>query len=504
MKKIAIIGAGIAGLSAGIHARANGFEAEIYESHAVPGGLCTSWRRGDYLVDGCIHWLCGSSGKGPLGKYLAEVGALEGRKFVDREEITRIEVGSEGDRRWFVAYTDPERLNAHLKELSPGDSAEIDRFTALIRKFADFPAGCDKPAELMGPGDFLALMKAIKPFMREYRELGSLTIEQYSARFASPHIREALREILAMPGFSFFALLMMMSWHATGNAGYPLGGSLALAESLERRFVSLGGSVRYGAKVERILTERGKAVGIVLADGSTIRADFVISAADGWQTIYRMLDGNHTNAKIDRMYRELPLFNSIFCLSLGIDRDLSSLPALSVHCLKTPVTVEGITLKKIGIKSYCDDPAMAPKGKSLIAILYPADFDRWKKLAEDKESYRAEKEAISDILVGAVEEILPGIRTDIEMRDAATPVTWERYTANRRGTIEGWFISPKTLTMRVPKTLPGLKNFYMAGQWVQPGGGITSCVKAGRDAISLICARERTRFSPATGGRQAP
>ncbi len=501
MKKIAIIGAGIAGLSAGIHARANGYDAEIFEAHDLPGGLCTSWKRGEYLVDGCIHWLCGSSGRGALGRYLTEVGALEGRRFIDREELTRIEVGPEGDRRWFVAYTEPGRLAAHLRELSPGDAEEIDRFEALIRKFVDFPVSTDKPLELWGAGDYLSMIKAMKPFMREYREYGKLTVADYSRRFESAHIREGLYGILAMPDFSFFALLMMLGWHASKNAGYPLGGSLDLARALEKNFLALGGRIRYGSRVSEILTERKKAVGVRLENGSAHRADEIVSAADGWTTIYGLLGGKYTNGKIDRMYRDLPLFNSLFCLSLGVRRDLSALPSLSVRCLKKHVVVEGITLDKIGVKHYCDDPAMAPEGKSLVEIMYPADFDRWKKLSSDKAAYAAEKDAVSSVLLGALEEILPGIGDDVEMKDAATPVTWERYTSNRKGTIEGWFITPGTMELRVPKKLPGLRNFSMAGQWVQPGGGITTCVKSGRDAVYRICVKDGKKFVPASAGK---
>ncbi len=59
-KKILIIGAGMAGLSAGIHALRNGYDAEIYEMHNLPGGLCTAWDRKGYTFDGCIHWLVGT------------------------------------------------------------------------------------------------------------------------------------------------------------------------------------------------------------------------------------------------------------------------------------------------------------------------------------------------------------------------------------------------------------------------------------------------------------
>jgi len=62
-KKIVIIGAGIAGLSAGVYGRMNGFDTEICEMHTLPGGLCTAWKRKGFIFDGCIHWLTGSSPK---------------------------------------------------------------------------------------------------------------------------------------------------------------------------------------------------------------------------------------------------------------------------------------------------------------------------------------------------------------------------------------------------------------------------------------------------------
>ena len=55
--KVIIIGAGIAGLSAAIHAQMAGFETEIYESHIIPGGMCTVWKRNGYTIDNCVHWL---------------------------------------------------------------------------------------------------------------------------------------------------------------------------------------------------------------------------------------------------------------------------------------------------------------------------------------------------------------------------------------------------------------------------------------------------------------
>jgi phytoene dehydrogenase-like protein len=50
--KLIIVGAGISGLSAGIYARQSGFDVTIYESHMIPGGASTSWRRKGYFFEG--------------------------------------------------------------------------------------------------------------------------------------------------------------------------------------------------------------------------------------------------------------------------------------------------------------------------------------------------------------------------------------------------------------------------------------------------------------------
>jgi phytoene dehydrogenase-like protein len=50
-RSIAIIGGGVAGLAAGCYAQMNGYQTRIFELHALPGGVCTSWRRDGYVCD---------------------------------------------------------------------------------------------------------------------------------------------------------------------------------------------------------------------------------------------------------------------------------------------------------------------------------------------------------------------------------------------------------------------------------------------------------------------
>ena len=89
--KIIIIGAGMAGLSAGCYARMNGFETHIFEAHGLPGGVCTTWKRRGYKIDGCVHWLTGSAPGNSFYPLWKEVGVVQDRQMVDHDEYARIE-----------------------------------------------------------------------------------------------------------------------------------------------------------------------------------------------------------------------------------------------------------------------------------------------------------------------------------------------------------------------------------------------------------------------------
>jgi phytoene dehydrogenase-like protein len=129
-----------------------------------------------------------------------------------------------------------------------------------------------------------------------------------------------------------------------------------------------------------------------------------------------------------------------------------------------------------------------------VRVYFASDYEYWKKLKQDPERYKTEKEQIADQVVALLDRRFPGLAARVEMRDVATPMTWERYTGNWQGSFEGWLISTKTLRMRMSKTLPKLKNFYMAGQWVEPGGSVPTAVMSGRNVTQIICNKDKRQF----------
>jgi phytoene dehydrogenase-like protein len=126
--------------------------------------------------------------------------------------------------------------------------------------------------------------------------------------------------------------------------------------------------------------------------------------------------------------------------------------------------------------------------------MIPSNFSYWQSLSEDLNSYHAEKGEIGDRVLGALDRRFSGLSHLVEMRDVATPITYHRYTGNWQGSHQGWLVTPQTWKFRMKKNLPGLDNFYLAGQWVEPGGGVPSAAMSGRNVIQLLCKRDRKPF----------
>jgi phytoene dehydrogenase-like protein len=493
-KSVAIIGAGIAGLSAGIYAQMNGYSSKIFEMHTQPGGLMTGWKRKDYTIEGCIHWLVGSSSAGALYPYWREIGLIQNRKIVYLDEFSRYE-GRDG--RTFIFYTDINRLEKHMLGLSAEDEAVIKEFTGVARKLSEWDMPIDssemRPTSISGIRN---LIKGVKymPIMQKYLKI---TMKQFTKKFKDDLLREAL--LHSWPSdFSLLFLMMTLAWMHRKDAGYPIGGSLPMAKALEQRYCSLGGEIHYGCRVDNILVEQDRAVGVRLDDGRQFRADTVISAADGKTTIFKMLEGKYVGKQIQEIYDTYGRFEALLYIGLGINRSFSDEPmTVSGYSipLDEPITLGSQTVDRITLHPYNYDPTMAPEGKTTVVVMLENSYQYWKDLYDtDSELYNAKKQEAGERIIQVLDKRYPGAASQVEMCNVATPVTFERYTGNWGGSMEGFLMTPETSMKPIPKTLPGLENFYMVGQWVQPGGGLPSGVMTARSVIQTICKKDRVPF----------
>jgi phytoene dehydrogenase-like protein len=490
MKKMIIIGGGIAGLSTGCYAKMNGYDVDIYEMGRLPGGLCTSWKNKGYTFDICIHWLVGSSPDSPFHQIWRELGAIQNKHIFYKE--TAVNFVLKG--RVVKFYNDPDRLTKHLKKIAPEDGGVIDELADYVRmfyRFMDRPPA--KPRELFTIIDSIKMMIGFAPFMKIFKKIMRTSIDDFAAKFKNPVLREAVRAFkMVSPSNDLFVVPFVM---ATGGSGFPKGGSLEFSRGIENRFTGLGGRMHYGAKIEKILVEDNKAVGIRLEDGTEAKADIIISAADGRTTLFNMLDGKYIDKKIKTIYETIPVIPSWIQVSIGVAMDLSKEIAIdsiyNVYELDTPLIIAGVKNNHVTIKNYAFDPTFAPKGKSTIEVIFFSDSTYWEKLYKDKEKYNQEKKNTEKAVVACLDKIIPGIKDKIEVTDVATPMTIIRYTNNWKGSIMG-FAGPSRL--QIPRTLPGLKNFFMAGQWVG-GTGLPGASASGREIVEYICHKDGKKFT---------
>jgi len=493
-RTIIIIGAGVAGLSAGCYAQMNGYRSKIFELHELPGGLCTSWERNDYIFDGCIHYLFGSGIGQPFHEMWLKLGAVQGRQMVDHSEYQRVSDG----QQTLIVYTDPDQLEAHMLEISAEDKDLIHSLVDGVRRFTSFDLSAmyDKPRSLMTIGEWFKLIRTMLPYTSSLARWALLSCEDFGKKFKNPFLRRAVPQMFSWDEAPIMMGMMLLAYMHAGNAGYPLGGSLEFARAIEKRYLELGGEIYYKGQVEKILVEDSRAVGVRLYNDEIYHADYIISAADGRSTIFDMLDGKFTNRSLRRMYDGHLPTHQMVQVSLGVDRNLSTQPHWVTYLLDEPLLIAGEERREMGVKHYCFDPTTAPEGKSVIELIIRTQYSYWQRIY-GRRLYDTEQSQVSDIVIEQLGKLYPGIADEIETVDEATPLSYERYTGNWMGATSGWLLAKETMPMMLlgmRKTLPGLSNFYLAGQWVEPGGTVTLAAASGRAAVQLISAAEGNVF----------
>jgi phytoene dehydrogenase-like protein len=487
--KVVIIGAGIAGLCTAVYARRCGYQVEIVEQHDTAGGLATSWRRGDYTFETCLHWLIGSNPNGTMHAQWQEVFDIDKLTFVDPEEFVRLE--TEGGQSLSI-YSNVDRLEAKLLRQAPQDAAEIRHLASAIRRFAKFPM--PDPSEPW-PRMALAMLRVL-PDLPSLWKWSRLSIAEYGGRFSHPLLRSFF-DSGETGKLSMLALVFSLAWMSGRNAGYAVGGSQAIIRLILAKLDQLGARLRFGTKVEKILVEYDAAVGVRLAGGEAIAADWVISAADGHATVYDMLGGKYADASIVKLYDGLQTFPSYVQVSLGVARDLSQQAGYVTCVLDTPFTLDPETqLRQVAFRFFHFDPTFAPPGKTAVTCFLPTrNFAFWADLQrKDQARYHAEKRRVETAVIAILKKMVPDIGKAIEVADVSTPATVIRYTNNWKGSMEGWLLTPGMGFKPLRNTLPGLRRFLMAGQWVMPGGGLPSGVMTARLAVRSLCKQDRIPF----------
>ncbi len=136
-----------------------------------------------------------------------------------------------------------------------------------------------------------------------------------------------------------------------------------------------------------------------------------------------------------------------------------------------------------------DDPSAAPPGKHALWLGKLSHYEKWEGLSRDV--YRGCKQDQARELVLRAEELIPSLSRHIQVMEAASPLTYERYTLNWRGATTGWSWDSSRNPQIVFSRDVNLRNFYCVGHWMHSPGGVPAAM-----ATAWYIAREVIKNRP--------
>ncbi len=173
MKKVVIIGGGIAGLSAGIYCLKNGYDVALYEKNAAVGGECTGWNRQGYHIDNCIHWLTGCNPEDDLYQVWREIGALDDDTALYREPyFYAMKAGDQTLHFW----SDIERARREFLAAAPEDETELNRFFDSVKMAESVRVPCEKSLADMNFMEYMKFGMRMAEMGRVIKEYGEDTV----------------------------------------------------------------------------------------------------------------------------------------------------------------------------------------------------------------------------------------------------------------------------------------------------------------------------------------
>jgi phytoene desaturase len=495
MKKVVIIGGGIAGLSAGIFAQKNGFESVILEKHHTLGGECTGWDRQGYHIDGCIHWLVGTKEGTAINDLWKTVGALDGVEIHHHDSFLTYEY--EGVH--VHLYRDLDRLKSSWLEISPDDKDAIKEFCKTIKQLQSFEIPVGKPMDMMNIVEKIKFMMSMKDAGIVMNKYGKISLTDYAKNFKHPALRGALATFVP-DGYSASSVFFALATFTKGQASVPAGGSKALALRMKDRYLSLGGTVEAQCEATQLDIDGSRVKRVICSNGKTFEADYFIAACDAHFFYESLLEGKYRDQQFQTRFdnpTDYPVASEVR-ISLGYEVTTKHLPRTLRFPVAVPFKINEATIDRLQITNYDYEPAFAPEGHTLLSCTinqFHSDYDSWDALAKDQEAYRQEKARIGNEVLRAMETRFPQMQGKLKVLDVATPKTFERYCNSYRGGIVGFVPTIRSKSMSHSGRVRGLENILLSGQWLHGTGGLPPALISGKDSIMRLCKQEKQLFS---------
>jgi phytoene desaturase len=489
---VVVVGAGFGGLAIAIRLQARGFRVTVVDKRDQPGGRAYVYRDAGFSFDG-----------GPTvvtAPFLfEELFALAGRKMEEHLQLVPVDPFYRirfHDGRVFDYTGCPERMADQIRKFNPADVDGYHRLVAEAQKI--FTVGFEQLGDV--PFGRLADMMKIVPAMVRLRS--HLSVYSLVSRFIQD---EALRVVLSFHPLlvggnpftttSIYTLIAYLErkwgvWFAKGGTG-------SIVTALCELFTSLGGTLECGAEVEQILVDNGRATGVRLRGGRTLKASLVVSNADAPFTYKHLIDPSvrhkYTDKKLARMRYSMSLVVAYF----GTRR---SYPELAHHTIllgpRYRELLDDIFDKKVLAPDFSlylhaptrTDPSLAPPGHENFYVLSPVPH------LQSGTDWEREQDRYRDKLFQYLEETcVPGLRDELVTSRVITP----RHFRDELNSLNGaaFSIQPvlsQSAYFRFHNQSEDIAGLYFVGAGTHPGAGLPGVLSTAKVVDRLIGDRDGT------------
>ncbi|WP_054942313.1 phytoene desaturase family protein [Paenibacillus ihuae] len=495
--KVAVVGAGPGGLAAAMLLAAEGYEVEVYEKQKVVGGRSGELRLGEYRFDRGATFLM-------MPHLLEELFASAGRSlhsYVSLQELDPLYSLHFGDTV-FRPSTNQDQTAEEIERLFPGNGAGYRRFMAdEDDKFGRVMPLLQRPFE--SPRDYVK-----KDVLHALPKLHATdtVYNRLSRYFDDERLRYA---------FTFQAKYLGMSpWECPGTFTilsylehryglyHPIGGINRVLQAMGEVIKEHGGRIHTSCGVERILVKNGHAAGLLLENGESVDADYIVIGADFGSAMTRLFEPGvlkrYTPAKLERKRYSC----STAMLYLGVDGAVD-LGHHSVHFAEDyrrnvdEITRLGTLSEDPSIYVHNPsviDPTLAPAGKSSLYVLMPVPN------LQAGIDWNQESAIVEEEMMERLERIpqLRGLSSRVEESQFFSPLDWQNKLDVYNGaTFNLAHNLGQMMYLRPHNTFQEVRGIWLVGGGTHPGSGLPTIFESAKISARLLQEHDRAARSKA-------
>lgn len=478
-----VIGSGIGGMTAAVLlGEFGGKRVLMLERHYEPGGFTHTFRRPGFEWDVGLHYIGQvQDARDRVRRTFDHMTGGEVRWQAMPVVYDRVEVSG----RRFDFATGLERFRSDLKSWFPGEARAIDQYLASVQ--ASNRASNLYYTEKAVPGPIAAVAGGLMrgPHLKWARRTTREVLESLTRN------QELIGVLTAQwgdyglpPAQSSFAIHATIAEHYFAGGSYPVGGAGVIAAAMVRRIDQQGGKLVTSAEVAQILTDRGDAVGVRMADGRQFLAPVVVSDAGAANTFERLLP------------RELPAVDALrtklrgiaastahLSLYVGLSKSAEELGLAGTNLWIYPSFDHDVNVERfsqdldapfpflyISFPSAKDpDFERRHPGKSTIEaiVMVPyAAFTRWAETRWKRrgEEYDTLKQRLAARLREEMERQVPTAAGHIEHAELSTPLSTRHFMNYGQGEIYGLSATPARYALRELGARTPVRGLFLTGQ----------------------------------------